>query len=204
MIKKTAQQKSKDCFDACARTYEGTRCGTFTRPLYKIVFDMLEQYAYKSLLDVSCGTGTLLEMVHTKKSAVQLSGIDLSDEMAAVSRERTGLYADIRTGDAEKLPYKNKQFNAVTCIASFHHYPNPLVSLMEIRRVLAKDGVLVCADMWVPFPLRQLANAAIRFGKEGDVRIYSENEITILLMQAGFRDVFWHRAAKNAYVLTAQ
>jgi hypothetical protein len=59
----------------------------------------------------------------------------------------------------------------------------------EMRRVLKSEGHVIIGDVWVPSPLRQLGNLLARFGKEGDVRVYSEREIQLMLKEVGFDEV---------------
>lgn len=80
-------------------------------------------------------------------------------------------------------------FDLLICNDSFHHYPAPAKALSEFRRVLRPEGRLMISDYHVGFPLRQLMNLFIRFGRDGDVRIYSRKEIVHLLSEASFGDI---------------
>ena len=86
----------------------------------------------------------------------------ISPGMVEKSRELLGERADLRVGDSEHLPWNDESFDIVTCIASFHHYPNPEPVLREMKRVLKHGGSLIIADPWAPNPWRSLANFIAR------------------------------------------
>jgi ubiquinone/menaquinone biosynthesis C-methylase UbiE len=73
-----------------------------------------------------------------------------------------------------------------------------------MRRVLKKDGYVVIADVWSPAPLRQLGNWAARFGKEGDVKVYSEAEFKQMLREVGFVETKRAHLSFMAIVMSAK
>ena len=83
---------------------------------------------------------------------------------------------------------------------SFHHYPNPKKALREIYRVLKPKGAFILCDYWEHFPKRQLMNLFISFSKDGDVKIYSKEEIVNLLKESKFRNIEWEKVNKNSYI----
>lgn len=64
------------------------------------------------------------------------------------ARERAAdpLSAEFVVGDSECPLFRDAEFTAILCTASFHHYPDPARALAEMARVLAVDGRLVLAD----------------------------------------------------------
>lgn len=103
------------------------------------------------MLDVGCGTGSLLALMSRDEAAERLVGLDYSREMVrrAASkflalRRATRLHAV--NGDAERLPFPASAFDVLTCCNSFHHYPNPARAMQEFCRVLRPGGMLVLID----------------------------------------------------------
>lgn len=141
------------------------------------------------MIDVGCGTGEILNSVKNLYPAASIYGIDISEEMLKKAKEKLLNAAEISLGDAEHLPFENGMFDVLICTDSFHHYPNPQKAVKEFYRVLRNGGYLLLADFWKPFPVRQLMNIFIPFSNEGDVKIYSQNEIVDLLMHNGFQDI---------------
>ena len=46
------------------------------------------------------------------------------------------------TGDAENLKFLTNQFDFISCHGALHHMEKPKLALLEINRLLKKDGVL--------------------------------------------------------------
>ncbi len=106
--------------------------------------------AYR-LLDVGCGTGTLLSCLAADPHAEQLVGLDFAPEMArrAAAKFTRNAQADklsVVCGDAERLPFADGSFDVLTCCNSFHHYPNQAHAVREFARVLRPGGLAVLID----------------------------------------------------------
>jgi ubiquinone/menaquinone biosynthesis C-methylase UbiE len=180
------KQESRRSFDAIARSYEHHGAGRQSRSLYPALVGLASSWRPESILDVGCGPGFLLEML--RKPGVRLAGADISARMIGRARERLGSDADLRVADSEGLPWAAGGFDLVLCCLSFHHYPNPEIALSEMSRVLRKKGHLLLADPWVSWPLRPMLNRLFRYGKGGDVKLYSRNEIEGMLGRTGFKN----------------
>ena len=193
---------SRKNFDEEADNYYKTHDGKHSSALYDRVIEKLNALDYSSLLDVGFGTGEVLSRIYSE--GVKFSGLDISPKMLDIARKNLGENVDLRLGDSEELPWDDGSFDAVLCLNSFHHYPNPEKVLNEMNRVLKKGGKLVMADPWQSTPLRQLMNTFIHFNGGGDVRIYSESEICSLLTETGFKDIEWEKLeGKHAFIVTA-
>jgi len=99
----------------------------------------------KRILEVGCGTGKLLELLFPEN---EVSGVDASEDGIAACRSR-GILAHCMDASSEPLPYPDEWFDAVICLETFEHMPNPYYALMEVRRVLKRDAKLICS---VPNP----------------------------------------------------
>ena len=103
------------------------------------------------MLDVGCGTGTLLAIMEACPQAELLVGLDYSDQMIRraaqkfAGADRAGCLHAVRA-DAERLPFADASFDVLTCCNSFHHYPHQPFALREFRRVLRPGGLLVLID----------------------------------------------------------
>ena len=123
--------------------------------------------------------------------------------MIDVARARIGSHAEISLADAEALPFSEEFFNAVWCNDSFHHYPDPKRAAFEAWRVLKPGGSLIIGDVWQPAPARALMNAWMPYSQEGDVRIYSENEMRTIL-GTWFDTVEWRKVNSTACICIAR
>jgi ubiquinone/menaquinone biosynthesis C-methylase UbiE len=104
-----------------------------------------------TVLDVGTGTGIVpLAMAEHIGSQGKIVGIDLSDGMLAMAREKTlrkGLQGQIEflKMDAESLEFPDNSFDAAISLYALHHFPNPGKALSEINRVLKPGGSVVVA-----------------------------------------------------------
>lgn len=103
------------------------------------------------ILDVGCGTGTLLTMLSRDSAAQTLVGLDYSPNMIRGVVDKTrelGLEGRVQAvcGDSERLPFAEGAFDVVTCCNSFHHYPNQAAAIAGFARVLRPGGILILID----------------------------------------------------------
>lgn len=103
------------------------------------------------MLDVGCGTGSLLALMAARPQADLLIGLDYAEEMVrrAAQKFAEGPHAaklQAIRGDAEHLPLADGAVDVVTCCNSFHHYPHQAQAIREFHRVLAPGGLLVLID----------------------------------------------------------
>lgn len=107
-------------------------------------------HAGQRVLDVACGTGVVA--VSAAKLGAQVNGLDLTPELLARARENAQLAEvsiDFREGDAEQLPYGDREFDVV--LSQFGHMfaPRPDVCVAEMLRVL-KPGGTIAFNTWPP------------------------------------------------------
>jgi ubiquinone/menaquinone biosynthesis C-methylase UbiE len=186
---KNHKSDSRRTFDKAAAHYEKRIYGRQSRKLYDNVALKLRGYKHRSILDLGCGTGNLFEKLQDGGSG--LYGADISPEMIKYAREKSGGRAEFKVADSENIPWEDDYFDVVTCVLSFHHYPDPGKSLAEIKRVLGRSGHLILGEAWLPAPLRSLANLFLKsgFNTTGDVKVYSKSEWLDMLGAAGFVNI---------------
>ncbi len=93
-----------------------------------------------AVLDVGCGTGVLLPLLHENTNGDnRVVALDLSREMLerAQNKRRDRVYVQ---GDAQSLPLPDGIFDWVLCNAVFPHFPDKPRALAELRRVLRGPG----------------------------------------------------------------
>lgn len=104
--------------------------------------------APNKILDVACGTGDLSIML-AKKCCCEVVGLDLSAGMVDVGRKKvakTDLNIDLQVGDAENLPYTDNEFDVVTCAFGVRNFGNLKQGLVEMKRVLKPNGLLLILE----------------------------------------------------------
>lgn len=115
-------------------------------PLRGIGLKMVPPRAGMRVLDVGCGTGAQLERYAAAGCVV--AGIDLSEAMLTRARTRLGSTADLRVGDAVRLPFDDSVFDLATATLVLHEVPAGArdVVVREMQRVVRDDGRLLVTD----------------------------------------------------------
>lgn len=189
------KQKSKKAFNQQAVTYDQDMRGQHARSLYPILLEKLSDISYHSALDLGCGTGEMIKMILEQDAQKSLTGIDLSEKMLEIAKGKLNDRAKLLLGDSEHLPFQDGTFDVVYCNDSFHHYPAPENVLAEVKRVLKTGGLFLMGDCWQPFIGRTIMNFYMKRSNEGDVKIYSEQEIRFMF-EKYFINVQWSRQEK--------
>ncbi len=92
------------------------------------------------LLEIGCANGLFLNAMR-QMGDWQLHGVDVSESAVRYARERLGL--DVVQGQLEDARFPDNQFDVVVLWDVLEHVHHPRETLLEIRRVLKPDGVLV-------------------------------------------------------------
>jgi demethylmenaquinone methyltransferase / 2-methoxy-6-polyprenyl-1,4-benzoquinol methylase len=103
---------------------------------------------FETVLDIASGTGDLtLELL--KLNPIQVLSCDISEKMLDVQKKKIkDNKLEIEIADAEKLPYKNNSIDLVTIGFGVRNFYNLPKALVEIKRVLKKEGILVVLEMF--------------------------------------------------------
>jgi ubiquinone/menaquinone biosynthesis C-methylase UbiE len=95
------------------------------------------------VLDVGCGTGALAAAL-AEKALARVWGVEPSEGMRAVARERVPRGVGLKAGSAEALPFRDAWFDRVVMSLVIHLVDRP-AALAEARRVLVPGGRIVIA-----------------------------------------------------------
>jgi ubiquinone/menaquinone biosynthesis C-methylase UbiE len=119
------------------------RIGFFERRLFAGGREWVCSRAAGRTLEIAVGTGR--NLAHYPGD-VDLTGIELSPAMLDRARERAARLrrdADLRPGDAQRLPFPDGSFDTVTCTISLCSIPDDAAAVAEVRRVLRPGGRFV-------------------------------------------------------------
>lgn len=106
--------------------------------VHNLVAQRIETEHLQPVLDLGCGEGRLLRLLHAQE--IPVVGLDSSPTMLASVPEPKVL------ADARHIPFPDGRFGAVAALYMLYHLPDPDVALAESRRVLRTDGLFVaCA-----------------------------------------------------------
>jgi SAM-dependent methyltransferase len=95
------------------------------------------------VLDVGCGPGAFIADLHDLGAIA--AGIDPAHRMIELAQRRTPS-ADIRVGEAERLPWESAFFDVVTAINALQFADDTLDALAEFARVVVPGGSIAIAN----------------------------------------------------------
>jgi len=110
------------------------------------------------ILDVASGTaGVALQLAARSgaDSAVRIVGVDLTEEMLRLGRRRVAAagMADrvsLVAGRAERLPFPDAYFDALTFTYLLRYVSDPQATLTELARVVKPGGMVASLEFCVP------------------------------------------------------
>lgn len=106
------------------------------------------------VLDVATGTAAVaIELVG--RTGCRVVGLDQSREMLATGRERVeraGLAdrIDLVEGTAERLPFEDASFDALSFTYLLRYVPDPAATLAELARVVRPGGTIGMQEFGLP------------------------------------------------------
>ena len=141
------------------------------------------------VLDIGCGTGTLVTLIQRLYPAVEIVGLDPDPKALARARKkaaRAGVPIHFDQGFSDELPYPDASFDRVLSSFMFHHLGADYreKSLREVRRVLKPGGSLHLADFAHAEGHHHGLSHLIHSSKH--LRANSDRSILGLMNQAGF------------------
>jgi ubiquinone/menaquinone biosynthesis C-methylase UbiE len=116
----------------------------------------------QKILDLGCGTGTLVLNIKDQFPAVDIYGLDGDAQILEIARqkaEQQHLSVSFDHGLSDALPYPDATFDRVLCSLMLHHltYEQKLKTAQEVYRSLKAGGEFHIADWGKP------QNALMRF-----------------------------------------
>lgn len=127
-----------------ADAYERYLVPVIFAPMAERVLDLAGVQPADRVLDVGCGTGIVARRAAARVGPRgSVAGLDLNADMLKVaSAVSEGSIPPIawHPGDAARLPFEDRSFDAVTCQQALQFFPEPSAALREVRRVLSDRG----------------------------------------------------------------
>jgi ubiquinone/menaquinone biosynthesis C-methylase UbiE len=141
------------------------------------------------ILDIGCGGGMAIKEMARIATGGFVAGVDYSPVMvqqalkynaAAVEAERVM----VKRGDISNLPFDDASFDRACAIESFNYWPDPVVGLREVFRVLKDGGLVVITTAWNKEMDNRLKYAAM--AEKMRFPLYAGAEMMAMLTAAGF------------------
>ncbi len=173
------------------------REGTFKRRL----IERAQIEPGQRVLDLGCGTGTLIVMLKTLDTEAEVTGVDGDIQVlnrARAKAERAASEIQWECGLAFALPYANQSFDCVLTSLMLHHLTsnNKRRTFREVRRVLRPGGKLHIADFGQPHsPLVKPVTQMLARLEEATDNL--NGLLPVMLAESGFA-----QAEETGYIVT--
>jgi len=141
------------------------------------------------LLDIGCGTGSLLRAISQKHPSVDLIGLDISSEMLKIACNKQINRCSLITGQAQFLPFHSHSFDVVVSCNAFHYWRNPEGCLREIARVLKPQGRIVITDWCDDYIACKICDLFLRIFNRAHFKTYGKDACERLLRNTGYGNV---------------
>ncbi|MDP4000679.1 MAG: class I SAM-dependent methyltransferase [bacterium] len=156
-------KKSSGEFGKLVKNYKTTRPG-YPSKVIKDIYTLITSESPK-ILDLGCGTGISTRQLARKGSVV--IGCDVDTDMLANASPGKHKNIEYVRGDAEKLPFKDQTFDAITMFTSFHWFTTKK-AINEIKRVLKPSGIICIVQPRYKSPfrrdMRKIINQTLKLG----------------------------------------
>ena len=153
----TKKEQVTEMFDTISKEYDSLNrvisFGIDIKWRNKVV-ELVKKTNPETILDIATGTGDLAISL-TKTNAKKIIGLDISDGMLEVGRNKIskkdlGSTIEMVLGDSENLPFETNSFDAITVAFGVRNFEHLDKGLSEILRVLKPNGIFVILETSVP------------------------------------------------------
>ena len=145
--------KIREQFNADAVSFDA---GIESRvPRYREMLDALVSAlpfapnAAAKIIDLGCGTGTLLQLIRRTFPNAHLTGVDMAENMLAIAQGKLGGNAEFLSAGIEDFVFP-KRFDAIVSSLALHHLETDdakRAAYAKIFAALEPGGVFVNADL---------------------------------------------------------
>ncbi|MFE0173510.1 class I SAM-dependent methyltransferase [Streptomyces sp. NPDC059002] len=100
------------------------------------------------VLDVGCGSGLLLRLAAARGAAT--AGLDASQGLLDIARDRLPDGSDLRVGDLQELPYEDGEFDVLISFNALRYARDPVAAVRGFGRVVRSGGAVVLGGWGEP------------------------------------------------------
>ncbi|MEK7639095.1 MAG: class I SAM-dependent methyltransferase [Patescibacteria group bacterium] len=117
---------------------------TLLRPYEEMIANVISLVppTAESILDLGCGTGTLLSQL-AKRSGAQLTGVDDSPQMLSLAQKKLGEGATLLRKNLERQSDWGGPYDCVISTNVLYTIHNPLSFLSRVRQITAPSGTVI-------------------------------------------------------------
>jgi SAM-dependent methyltransferase len=176
------------------------RKGLFLRARFAV--EMIRQKPGATVLDVGCGSGRNSVLFIKEAEALQVIGVDISEEMLSMAREtatRQGV-ADRCTfvrQDFMKACLGGQRFDYSVALGVMDYLRDPVPMLRRMR----DHTIYAVAASFPGYALLRMTLRKIRYGLRGcEVFMFSAREVREAFLSAGFNEVHVEKCGRGGWM----
>ena len=163
-------------------------------PLHRLVPGLCGIQPGKAVLDIGCGSGSVLAEIARQSPGCRLVGVDPTAAMLEAAKHTLAGVEDVSlySCGAESLALADNSIDVAVAVCTLHHWGDIVAGLAEVRRVLKPGGRLVVVDeLWDEWADDEAALAELPSQPEGQphCQLLDGQQVSAALAAAGFGDL---------------
>ncbi len=148
----------------------------------------------KNILDFGCGAGRFIRALRNRRPDLHAYGCDVSVSAISLAQHNADNVNYAVNKVDERLPYENEFFSNIFIFDVLEHVSDPLRTLLDLNRILKKEGVLFlqvpCEKDWLSLwfwfdKWGWKKDLTKKFA--GHISFFSRKELKKTIMEAGFK-----------------
>ncbi len=174
-------------------TYEKYNLANWQKSYFERISNNLNLDKSENFLDIGCG-GMAYLVIEAAKRGISAHGLDISPEAIKKAEyfskaEKVNNSTKFVQGSAEKLPFENEVFDAVSSTAVLEHLEHDVEAVKEIARVCKKGAkiYIVVPNAYINMPFYTWLPYYIHDKRIGHLRHYSGKSLSELFEKEGFK-----------------
>jgi SAM-dependent methyltransferase len=149
-----------------------------------LLLDKLSRYKPQGrLLDIGCSAGILLD--EARKRGWEVYGVELSSWAVDYAQKKLNL--KIFKGELKEARFLDNYFDLVVMADSIEHLADPLGSLIEIKRILKPDGIIMISTPDIGSITARIAGRNWWGIKQSHLVYFNKRSISKILSDSGFK-----------------
>ena len=169
----------------------------YSTPSYSKTLAGINLEEGSKVLDLGCGTGELLKILEDRFPSSDFAGIDLTEEMLAIAKQKLSSRVELLLGSVTNLPFASESFDWVIMSNIIGHLSDKKIALLEAYRVLKNPGRIVITDWTRDFQSMNLVHFYTKLINYSQYRSLKTAELESLLDDCDFNRLYTERYKIN-------
>lgn len=182
---KNIEEKNRKFFNRIAKWYDVSLFRKINERIIERVVRLINVKHDSKILDAGCGTGILLEIFYAEEKKLGLYGIDISEKMIKIAKNKLGNNANLSLQSVEGFDFNGNDFDYVFSIDAFHHYTNQKIAISNFYRILKRGGEFIVVD----FSFGKIGNWIFHHIEPGNNKMHTASEFKQLFREHNFLDI---------------